>query len=150
MNRDEHVDIALQSKMRNIYRGYRYRLHEHFLKHATLEEAIANRPHDVTEHDWKYLIDHFTSPKFLKRSDINKRNRAHQRMNHCAGTKSFARISYDLREEETEVEPNHLELWYETHYNKRKKEWVDEKSKDVYISNYFHRQNLILIFFALV
>ncbi|PON46651.1 hypothetical protein TorRG33x02_325510, partial [Trema orientale] len=99
INRDEHVDIALQSEMRNIYRGYRYRLHEHFLKHATLEEAIANRPHDVTEHEWKYLIDHFTSPKFL-------------------------------REEETEVEPNRLELWYETHYNKRKKGWVDEKSED--------------------
>ena len=43
---------------------YKYRLHQHYKKFQTLEEARANPPEHVESEDWKAFCGHFESEQF--------------------------------------------------------------------------------------
>ena len=51
--------------MGRLYRSHKYKLHKHFLKFKTKEEALRNKPEGgVTESAWEYLCDHFSDLAF--------------------------------------------------------------------------------------
>ncbi|XP_075076209.1 uncharacterized protein LOC107780742 isoform X2 [Nicotiana tabacum] len=56
-------DIILHTG-NNSYRYRRSRLHDHFKKFATKEERLQNIGEDVTEVEWKLLVDYFDSDPF--------------------------------------------------------------------------------------
>ena len=61
-----HNDIAIEREMGRCYRSHKHRLHKHFLKFRTKEQALANKPKEgVTAADWAYLCDHFSDPDFI-------------------------------------------------------------------------------------
>lgn len=40
----------------------------------------------------------------------------------------------EVDENECECEVDKIQLFYDTHYNKKKQQWVDESSKHIYVS----------------
>ncbi|KAL3533376.1 hypothetical protein ACH5RR_006897 [Cinchona calisaya] len=66
---DENSKIFVHKQMNSQYRNYWYRLHKIFLKYNTKEEAIKHVPDGVSESDWIWLCDYFTSEKFQKRKE---------------------------------------------------------------------------------
>ncbi|KAL3533373.1 hypothetical protein ACH5RR_006894, partial [Cinchona calisaya] len=66
---DENSKIFVHKQMNSQYRNYWYRLHKIFLKYNTKEEAIKHVPDGVSESDWIWLCDNFTSENFQKRKE---------------------------------------------------------------------------------
>jgi hypothetical protein len=46
------------------YRYHRTRLHSHYKKFETNEQALENKPDEVDEDDWIYLVNYFSSPGY--------------------------------------------------------------------------------------
>ncbi|XP_075109325.1 uncharacterized protein LOC107828463 isoform X4 [Nicotiana tabacum] len=111
----QHTRETILHTANNLYRYRRSRLHDHFKKFATKEERLQNIPEDVTEVEWKFLVDYFDSDPFKRMSARNKINKAKQGINHICGRKSFGAISFEERDAITEKEPNFQKLWEKTH-----------------------------------
>ncbi|XP_058724266.1 uncharacterized protein LOC131595804 [Vicia villosa] len=111
-NRDVILDTA-----KRLYRNHRCRFHRHFSQYNTNETALEHKPDDISEEDWKYLVDYFSSATYKAISERNKLNKTKQVMNHRCGRKSFQAVSYDARDLETQKEPNYQDLWRMTHTN---------------------------------
>ncbi|XP_039684911.1 uncharacterized protein [Medicago truncatula] len=125
------VRKAIINEAGRLYRSRRHRLHEHYLKFETKEEALKHIPDDVNESDWKFLVDYFSSPSFEIRSIKNKASKAKQRIHHTSGPKSFQAASFDARDPVTGKEPDLQTLWQITH-KKANGEWVNEASKQIH------------------
>ncbi|XP_075109326.1 uncharacterized protein LOC107828463 isoform X5 [Nicotiana tabacum] len=91
----QHTRETILHTANNLYRYRRSRLHDHFKKFATKEERLQNIPEDVTEVEWKFLVDYFDSDPFKRMSARNKINKAKQGINHICGRKSFGAISFE-------------------------------------------------------
>ncbi|KAH6764889.1 hypothetical protein C2S51_016138, partial [Perilla frutescens var. frutescens] len=53
-------------------------------------------------------------------------------MRHTCGTKSIAQYCYEERDIETGQEPTRTSTWKKTRYGNKKKDWVDQASKETY------------------
>ena len=63
---DAHNDVAILAEMGRMYRTHRYRLHRHFKKFGTKDEALRNKPDIVTDQlTWEYLCNQFNDPEFI-------------------------------------------------------------------------------------
>ncbi|KAL2922360.1 DNA mismatch repair protein MSH3 [Bienertia sinuspersici] len=75
---------------------------ESVMKHAqrlkTKEERLKNKPSEMTKIEWKFLVDHWSDEKFKEKSKKASESRAHQKMPHYNGTKSFARLRQEIDE----------------------------------------------------
>ncbi|RHN82113.1 putative transposase, Ptta/En/Spm, plant [Medicago truncatula] len=111
-NRDVIIDTA-----KRLYRNHRCRFRKHFSQYKTNEIALEHKPDDLSDEDWKYLVDYFSSPEFKEISYRNKSNKSKQVINHRCGRKSFQAVSYDARDPETKKEPNYKDLWRMTRTN---------------------------------
>jgi len=58
-NRDVIIDTA-----KRLYRNHRCRFHKHFSQYKTNEIILEHKPDDLSDEDWKYLVDYFSSPEF--------------------------------------------------------------------------------------
>ena len=58
-NRDVIIDTA-----KRLYRNHRCRFHKHFSQYKTNEIALEHKPDDLSDEDWKYLVDYFSSLEF--------------------------------------------------------------------------------------
>lgn len=48
-----------------LYREWRHTLHrDHYMKYETDAERLQNRPEDVSEADWAFLVDYFGGDGF--------------------------------------------------------------------------------------
>ena len=66
MDKNGHTATAILHEMGRLYRAHKYRLHRHFMKYNTKEEALANKPDMVLdEQTWEYLCEHFSSEEFV-------------------------------------------------------------------------------------
>ncbi|KAH0632758.1 hypothetical protein KY284_035544 [Solanum tuberosum] len=122
-------DTILQTA-KNLYRYRRSRLHDHFKKFATKEVRLQNMPSQVSEAEWKFLVEYFNSDDFKKMSERNKSNKAKQEVNHICGRKSFQAISFEARDTNTGKEPNSQKFWEMTHVNSNG-HWVNDASAEV-------------------
>lgn len=55
---------AIHTQLANQHKNRQYRLHLHFKKFPTKEEAINNPPNGVTNTDWVKLCQRFASEEF--------------------------------------------------------------------------------------
>lgn len=62
-NTEHNKDVILHTA-RRLYRSHRCRLHQHFKQYETNEIALKHIPDDVSEEDWKYLVNYFSSDEF--------------------------------------------------------------------------------------
>ncbi|KEH17535.1 hypothetical protein MTR_0009s0330 [Medicago truncatula] len=66
-NRDVIIDTA-----KRLYRNHRCRFHKHFSQYKTNEIALEHKPDDLSDEDWKYLVDYFSSPEFNRDPETKK------------------------------------------------------------------------------
>ncbi|KAL2933724.1 Glyceraldehyde-3-phosphate dehydrogenase [Bienertia sinuspersici] len=64
----------------------------------TKEERLKNKPSEMTKIEWKFLVDHWSDENFKEKSKKASESRAHQKMPHYNGTKSFARLRQEIRQ----------------------------------------------------
>ncbi|XP_060185245.1 uncharacterized protein LOC132614739 isoform X2 [Lycium barbarum] len=65
----QHIRDTILERANHLYRYRRKRLHDHFKKFATEEERLQNKPKEVNEVEWKFLVEYFNSEDFKR--DIN-------------------------------------------------------------------------------
>ncbi|GFP90199.1 hypothetical protein PHJA_001163800 [Phtheirospermum japonicum] len=65
--------------------------------------------------------------------DRNKRNRDKLKMAHTRGTKSIAQYCYEERDPETGQEPTRTSTWMKTQFSNKKKDWIDDASREAYV-----------------
>ncbi|OAY81177.1 hypothetical protein ACMD2_23538 [Ananas comosus] len=94
------------------------------------EERLQNCPNDISESDWASLVEYFGSEQFKRMSARNKENRAKQSTSSICGRKSFATVLYDMRDPETEVDPDLTEYWKATHQRRTDNSWCSEKAQN--------------------
>ncbi|XP_057443008.1 uncharacterized protein LOC130734559 isoform X2 [Lotus japonicus] len=63
---DHNKDVILATTER-LNRSHRGRLHQHFKQYETNEIALEHKPGELSEGDWEYLVDYFSSPDYKVR-----------------------------------------------------------------------------------
>ncbi|XP_062009120.1 uncharacterized protein LOC133725758 isoform X4 [Rosa rugosa] len=133
LSHESHVDEAIEKHMIRYFTTWRYNLHKKFQKYESVEEAMENRPEDVEEDDWNYLIANlWQDQKWLKTSEKNKTNRDKLEITHCAGTKAFSRLRTENRNPETGEEIGRIDLFKLTRYSEKKSAWVGDTAKNAF------------------
>ncbi|CAL5329790.1 hypothetical protein CsSME_00010250 [Camellia sinensis var. sinensis] len=91
----------------------------HYNRHTTDEERLADRDERVLPDQWRILISFWNSKEAQERSVTNKASRAQQKTMHTTGTKSFARVREEQREKRPDgKEPSRAELFILTRTRK--------------------------------
>ncbi|KAL2900284.1 Adenylosuccinate synthetase [Bienertia sinuspersici] len=62
------------------------------------ESVMKHAQREMTKIEWKFLVDHWSDEKFKEKSKKASESRAHQKMPHYNGTKSFARLRQEIRQ----------------------------------------------------
>ncbi|KAL2923783.1 AP-1 complex subunit mu [Bienertia sinuspersici] len=62
----------------------------------TKEERLKSKPSEMTKIEWKFLVDRWSDEKFKEKSKKASESRAHQKMPHYNGTKSFTRLRQEI------------------------------------------------------
>ncbi|XP_021751072.1 uncharacterized protein LOC110716745 [Chenopodium quinoa] len=70
---------------------------KYFSKLTTKEERLKNKPSHMTKVEWKFLVDYWSNDTVLEKSKKASESRAHQKMPHYNGTKSFGRARQEIR-----------------------------------------------------
>lgn len=50
--------------LKKMYREWRHRLHRYYLRFNSDEERLNKVPENVTDNDWRYLVEYFGSEEF--------------------------------------------------------------------------------------
>ncbi|KAK9901427.1 hypothetical protein M0R45_002132 [Rubus argutus] len=132
LGNEPHVDEAIEEDMKRRYTTWRYNLHKKFLQYKSVEEAHENRPENVGEDDWNYLINWWQDDEFLDLSEKNKKNRDKLAITHCAGTKAFSRIRYENQNPENGEEPSRIDMFKLTRFSKKKTSWVGDVTENAF------------------
>ncbi|XP_059649426.1 uncharacterized protein LOC132295261 isoform X1 [Cornus florida] len=117
-------DVGIMTKQWTIssiekkWKGYKCELkNEYYSVRDTDEERLANLPPNVEKEHWEFLVRHWGTPMAKKVNKKNKERRGKQTMMHTTGTKSFARISAEIEEDEG-IQLSRADLFIRTHVNK--------------------------------
>ncbi|XP_039161609.1 uncharacterized protein LOC104428247 [Eucalyptus grandis] len=97
----------------------------HYDSSQPLSYHLKNLPERVRRDQWKNLVAFWSSKGGKKLSNINKANRAKQKIRHTLGKKSFARITAE-KEAELGRELNRVDLFILSHERKKGKKPVDK------------------------
>ncbi|XP_058111147.1 uncharacterized protein LOC131254161 [Magnolia sinica] len=74
----------------------------------------------------------FSSDSFQKRSKINSDNRGKLEVNHVAGSKSFVRLRYDMRDSITGQEPKPVDFYKGTHCRQATGSWIHPRASEIW------------------
>ncbi|XP_026403702.1 uncharacterized protein LOC113298999 [Papaver somniferum] len=114
----------------------RWKYHKHHVKKAaykkwnTVEERLANPPHNVIESQWRVLVEVWnTDLKKQAICQINKENREKQKFHHTTGSKPHAKCAVELGKK-LGRRPKRHEVVGVTHTKKKKTEDPDEVLMD--------------------
>lgn len=121
---------AIHTQLANQHKSRQYRLHLHFKKFPTIEEAINNPPNGVTNTDWVKLCQRFASEEFQNVSNRNKKNRSLNQVPPAVGTVSIARI-VDMKRREGE-EVSVIDHYKIGHFSKKKNKMVNDKADEIW------------------
>ncbi|XP_034603069.1 uncharacterized protein [Setaria viridis] len=88
---------------------------KHFDTHETEEERLADRNPRVLEEQWRFLVAYWSTEKAQAASARNKACQANVTTYHSSGTKSFARIIEEERQQRHNDEPTVEDLFILTH-----------------------------------
>ncbi|KAL8546397.1 hypothetical protein ACS0TY_006212 [Phlomoides rotata] len=114
---DPGVRQCLINRIKISTRNQRHKLHLHFQKYATVQEAKNNKPSfGPNKEQWEELCDYFASDKFKRVSEVNKENRSKLRYKHIAGRKAFIVKSREISLQQLNGEAcDAIELFAHTH-----------------------------------
>ncbi|TQE08824.1 hypothetical protein C1H46_005542 [Malus baccata] len=96
------VITYLDETFANRYKNWKSDLHVHFKKWGDLETArLEGCPSELADRreDWEWLCNHFTDPKFVKKSIAGKIARESKTLLHHSGSKPFSYRLEARREE---------------------------------------------------
>ncbi|XP_059637213.1 uncharacterized protein LOC132279302 [Cornus florida] len=77
----------------------------------------------------------FINDEFLKKSGTNTKNREKNVTNHCSGSKPFFRSRYEMRNEETQEEPDLVTFYKKTHCREKgekKGTWMTPQCEELH------------------
>ncbi|XP_077220492.1 uncharacterized protein LOC143854379 isoform X2 [Tasmannia lanceolata] len=112
----QHVSNITHAQMNRSYRNFHHMLHKKYFKpHPTVEVALQHRPPGLSEEDWSYLYGYFSFEEYKNMSERNAKNRAKQDTPHIVGTKSFARIGFEMQVNDGK-EPGPIQIYETTYY----------------------------------
>ncbi|KAK1303039.1 hypothetical protein QJS10_CPB12g00693 [Acorus calamus] len=122
----ESVDIGEERKkwvlqsMASKYREWKNDLKEKYYKpFDTDAQRLARPPPDISDSDWTWLVQYWSSPETQEIAAKNSQNRNKQVIKHCGGTKSFARYrEEEIRSRTDGSVPTRAELFARTHTKK--------------------------------
>lgn len=60
----EHTKEVILDTTKRLYRNHICKIHRHFHKYETPEEALENKSKDSSDEDWEYLVQYFSSSNF--------------------------------------------------------------------------------------
>ncbi|CAA0816657.1 Unknown protein [Striga hermonthica] len=111
-----HMDVNLDApgarhclvdRMKSSSRQIRYRLHKHYKKYATLQDAKNNKPpFCASKENWDELCDYFASAKFKHQSSINSMNRQMLRTPHISGRTPFSTLQHEIAQNNANGDAN--------------------------------------------
>ncbi|XVF49897.1 hypothetical protein PTKIN_Ptkin04bG0052900 [Pterospermum kingtungense] len=116
---DHKVQKLIDGQMQEAWKGHKYRMHVYFKKIGGEEDpamAKTKRPEEVTEDDWDYLCDFWTTPSFLERSKKNADSRGKRKWESRNGSKSTAR-HHVSRGVDLNSSIGHIETWRIRHWH---------------------------------
>ncbi|CAA0819334.1 Unknown protein [Striga hermonthica] len=148
-----HMDVNLDApgvrhclvdRMKSSSRQIRYRLHKHYKKYATLQEAKNNKPpFCASKENWDELCDYFASAKFKHQSSINSMNRQMLRTPHISGRTPFSTLQHEIAQKKNATGDANgdvngdvgdiIEFYILTHYT-NKHGWSNNEAKENWIS----------------
>ncbi|KAL2934879.1 Laminin subunit beta-1 [Bienertia sinuspersici] len=97
----EYRRESVMKHAQRLFRDARSKLKRKYFNDTRLkteEERLKNKPSEMTKIEWKFLVDHWSDEKFKEKSKKASESRAHQKMSHYNGTKSFARLRQEIRQ----------------------------------------------------
>ncbi|KAL2934867.1 hypothetical protein RDABS01_017986 [Bienertia sinuspersici] len=97
----EYRRESVMKHAQRLFRDARSKLKRKYFNDTRLktkEERLKNKPSEMTKIEWKFLVDHWSDEKFKEKSKKASESRAHQKMPHYNGTKSFARLRQEIRQ----------------------------------------------------
>lgn len=93
LSEGENIDQAVENQCKILYRQWRYRLKEKYFDGFSIAEAMSNCPEGVHPDDWRWIVEkHWGSEKHKRISQVNRANRAKQKVKAIQGSKSTSRI----------------------------------------------------------
>ncbi|KAL2894938.1 Vimentin, partial [Bienertia sinuspersici] len=95
----EYRRESVMKHAQRLFRDARSKLKRKYFNDTRLktkEERLKNKPSEMTKIEWKFLVDHWSDEKFKEKSKKASESRAHQKMPHYNGTKSFARLRQEI------------------------------------------------------
>ncbi|TXG66611.1 hypothetical protein EZV62_007886 [Acer yangbiense] len=96
----------------------------HYKSFSSMEVALENPFKNVRQDDWTWLCKKiFTAEWYQEKSKKNIANRKKLKFTHCGGSKPFVN---HLEDDPTMGE---IQLYENTHYNKKKEQWVHPDAK---------------------
>ncbi|KAM1111955.1 hypothetical protein PS2_044451 [Malus domestica] len=111
---EDHMKWVLDQIHRS-YNSYRHHLKTTWFEICeTTEDAREKVPPNVTEEDWQYLVNLWTSPEWQKISKQYKENRSKNTIIHTCGSKSFSQV-LEEEKKKTGNEPGRTLFWERTH-----------------------------------
>ncbi|XP_056697787.1 uncharacterized protein [Spinacia oleracea] len=116
---------ALSFQCSILYRHWRFRLKEEHYRGKTKAQARANKPLTIDNEAWVWLVDEYWgSPKQERISKINTENKLRLKETPANGSRSTARICYDMMNEPPVFSTQDLE---------GSSEPVEVKQKPIYV-----------------
>ncbi|KAL6580133.1 hypothetical protein OROMI_008157 [Orobanche minor] len=148
---------AIMKQAGNTHKNKQYRLHLHYKKFSSREEAEKNYPENVKPDQWLLLCAKFASQHFQEKSRKNKENRSKNNTPPTVGSVSVARkiVMNSNKENRSKnntpptvgsvsvarkivmnrkkggPEPSAIDLYHWSHYSKKNKRMVNDHAEQI-------------------
>ncbi|KAB1212602.1 hypothetical protein CJ030_MR5G022569 [Morella rubra] len=117
--------------MNAAFKNHKAKLHKHFKKFGSKDEALQHRPVDTSVENWIACCELFSQPSYQERSRINTNNRAKVKVHHTDGSRPFVWHRKKLQDPKVGT-PIAVDLYSKTHHKKNGEGWVSDVAKENY------------------
>ncbi|XP_021764632.1 uncharacterized protein LOC110729230 isoform X2 [Chenopodium quinoa] len=96
----ENRQECVMKHAQRLFRGARSKLKSKYFNDKNLktkDELLKNKPSHLTKVEWKFLVDYWSEEAVMEKSKKASESRAHQKMPHYNGTKSFGRTRQEIK-----------------------------------------------------
>ncbi|KAB1226455.1 hypothetical protein CJ030_MR1G014162 [Morella rubra] len=132
LNYDQQEDReTVNSIMNAAFKNHKAKLHKHFKKFGSKDEALEHRPADTSVENWIACCELFSQPSYQERSRINTTNRAKLKVHHTGGSRPFVWHRKKLQDPEIGT-PTAADLYSKTHHKKNGEGWVSDVARENY------------------
>ncbi|KAB1209984.1 hypothetical protein CJ030_MR6G020128 [Morella rubra] len=132
LNYDRQEDRETVNFIMNAaFKNHKVKLHKHFKKFGSKDEALQHRPADTFVENWIACCELSSQPSYQDRSRINTNNRAKLKVHHTSGSRPFVWHRKKLQDPEAGT-PTAADLYSKTHNKKNGEGWVSDVARKNY------------------